>query len=117
LLLDLASDATSVVAKAKARFDGALAKSDALDDADVSKVARIIKDKAKVEEACLNGARARLAQASSDMSAIYVARFGAARHTGSWSNSKLRLDAGEAKSKLLKKKLHASKNGGKSLKV
>jgi len=40
----LASDARSVVAEAKARFDVAMAKSDALDDADVSKVSVIIRD-------------------------------------------------------------------------
>ena len=39
LLLDMASDARSVVAQAKARFDAAMAKSDALDDADITKVA------------------------------------------------------------------------------
>ena len=32
LLLELASDARSVVAEAKARFDAPMAKSDALDD-------------------------------------------------------------------------------------
>jgi hypothetical protein len=49
LLLDLASDARSVVAEAKAHFDAAMAKSDALDDADVSKVASIVRDMAKIE--------------------------------------------------------------------
>ena len=79
LLLDLASDARSVVAKAKARFDAAMAKSDALDDADVSKVTVMISDKAKVDEARLNGARAMLAQASTYLFAISVARFVASR--------------------------------------
>ncbi len=79
LLSDLASEARSVVAEATARFEAALAKSDALDDADVTKVAGIIRDRAKVQEARLNGARARLAQASADLSAISVARFGASR--------------------------------------
>ena len=72
LLLDLASDARSVVAEATARFEAALAKSDALDDADATKVAGIIRDRAKVEEARLTGARARLAQASADLSAIRI---------------------------------------------
>jgi len=39
LLLDLASDARCVVVEAKARLDASMAKSDALDDVDVSKVA------------------------------------------------------------------------------
>jgi hypothetical protein len=49
LLLELASDARSVVVEAKARFDVAMAKSDALDDADVSKVAGNVRVRAKVE--------------------------------------------------------------------
>ncbi len=93
-----------------------MVKSDAMDDADASKVARIIRDKAKVEEARLNGARARLAHASTDLSAISVARFGAARQTGYGSNFRPRLDAGEAGSKLLKRKLPAPKDGWKDAK-
>jgi len=83
LLLDQASDARSVVAEAKACFDVTMAKSDALDDADVSKVASIVRDKAKVEEARLNGARVMLAHASAYLSAISVARFGASRQPSS----------------------------------
>ncbi len=113
LLFDLASDARSVVAEAKARFDATMVKSDAMDDADVSKVSRIIRDMAKVEEARLNGASAWLAQASADISAISVAKFGAARQTGFGSSPKPRLDTGEAGSKLLKRKLHAPKDGWK----
>ena len=102
LLMDLASDARSAVAEAKARFDAATAKADALDDADVSKVANVVKDKAKVEEARLNGARAMLSQASADLSAIAVARFGPARQHASGSSSKAKQpDPGEAGSKLL----------------
>jgi len=88
LLMDIASDARSAVAEVKARFDAATAKADALDDADASKGASITKDKAKVEEARLNGARAKLAQVSADLSAIAVARFGAARQHASGSTSK-----------------------------
>ena len=93
-----------------------MAKSDALDDADVSKVARIIRDRAKVEEARLNGARARLAQASADLSAIFVARFRAAPQTGFGSNSKPRLDAREVGSMLPKRKLPTPKDGWKDAK-
>jgi len=113
LLLELASDARSVVTEAKARFDAPMAKSDALDDSDVTKAART---QPKVEEARLNGARARLAQASVDLSAIFVARFGAPRQTGSGSRSKPRLDSGGAGLKLLKRKLHAPKDGWKDAK-
>ena len=60
-LLYLASEARCAVAEAKARFDAAMAKSDALNDADFSKIKGIIRDIAKVEEARLNGTRARLA--------------------------------------------------------
>ena len=48
-------------------------------NSDAPKGAELTRDKAKVEEARLNGARARLAQASADLFAISVARFGAAR--------------------------------------
>jgi len=82
LLLDLASYARSIVAEAKARFDPATAKSDTLDDVDVSKVAEVGKDKAIVEEARLNGARPRLAQAWAYLFVISVARFGASRQPG-----------------------------------
>ena len=116
LLLELASDARSVVAEAKARFDAAMAKSDALDDSDVTKAAGIVRDKAKAEETRLNGARARLAQASADLSAISVTRFGAARQTGAGNSVKPRLDPGEARSKLLKRKLSAPKDGWKDAK-
>jgi len=105
LLLELASDARSVVAEAKARFDAAMAKSDALDDSDVTKAAGIVRDKAKAEETRLNGARARLAQASADLSAISVARFGAARQLPSSSKPKLQED--KESNKLLKRKLPA----------
>jgi predicted flap endonuclease-1-like 5' DNA nuclease len=57
----MASDARSVVAEAKARFDAAMANSDALDADDVTRVAGIGRNIAKVEEARLNGVRARLA--------------------------------------------------------
>ena len=60
----MASDARSAVAEAKARFDKTMAKSDALDDADVSKGARITRDKAKMEKVRLISAHARLVQAS-----------------------------------------------------
>ncbi len=118
LLLDLASDALSVVAEAKARFDGAMAKSDALDDADISKVAGIVMDRAKVEEARLIGARARLEQASANLSAISVARFGAVRQIAGCSSSKSKLtEEGEGKSKFLKRKLPPPKDGWKDAKV
>jgi hypothetical protein len=110
MLLDMASDARSVVAEATARFEAALAKSDALDDADVTKVAGIIRDMAKVEEARLNGARARLAQASADLSAIYVARFGASRQP---SSMKPKPQDDKESSKLLKRKLPAPMDGWK----
>ena len=108
LLLDLPSDARSVVAEVKARFDAALAKSDALD---VSKVARIVGDKNKVKEARLNVARAMLTQASADLFAIFVARFGASWQPGSSKPKKQ--DAGEANNKLLKMKLSAPMDGWK----
>ena len=75
LLLELdGMDARSVVAEAKARFDASMAKSDALDDSDVTKAAGIVRGKAKMEETRLNGARARLAQASADLSAIFCGK-------------------------------------------
>ncbi len=117
LLLDLASDARSVVAEAKARFDTSMAKPDALDDADISKMACIVKDRSKVEEVCLNGARARLAQASADLSAVSVARFGAAIQTAVGNNLKSKLtEEGEGKIKFLKRKLPAPKDGWKDAK-
>jgi 3-methyladenine DNA glycosylase Tag len=109
LLLELASDARSVIAEAKARFDAAMAKSDALDDSDVTKAAGIVRDQAKVEETRLNGARARLAQASADLSAISVARFGAARQPARSSKPKLQDD--KESSKLPKRKLSAPMKG------
>ena len=93
-----------------------MAKLDALDDSDVTKVTGIVRDIAKVKEARLNGARARLEQASADLCAISVPRFGADRQTGSGSSSKPRLDAGEARSKLLKRKLPSPKDGRKDAK-
>ncbi len=94
LLSELASDARSAVAKAKARFDAVMAT---LEDADVSKGAALTRDKAKLEDARLNGARAGFTQASASLSAISVARFGAARRPGS-SNPKQQ-DDGEGSSK------------------
>ena len=58
LFLELASDARSVVAEAKARFNASMAKSDALDDFDVTNAARVVRDKAKMEET-VTGDRAR----------------------------------------------------------
>jgi len=104
LLLELASDARSVIAESKARFDVPMAKSDALDDADVSKLSGIVKDMAKVEEARLNGARARLAQASACLFAISVARLGSSRQP---NNLKPKLQEDKESKKLLKRKLHA----------
>ena len=98
----MASDARSVVAKAKARFDATMAKSDAYDDADVSKVSGIIRDMAKVEEARLNGARARLAKASADLSAISVAKFGSCRQP---NIAKPKLQDDRESIKLMKRKL------------
>ena len=111
LFLYLASDARSVVAEAKARFDVAMVKSDAMDDANVSKVPKIVRDRAKVEEARLNGARARHAQASAYLFAISVARFGASRQPGR-SNPKQQDDV-EVSNKLLKRKLSRPMNGWK----
>ena len=108
LLLELASDARSVVAEAKARFDAAMAKSDALNDADVSKVSCIARDRAKVEEARLYGARARLAQASADLFAISVASFGSSRQP---SSLKPKLQEDKESSKLLTRNLHAPMDG------
>ena len=96
MILELASDARSGVAEARAHFGATMAKSDALDDANVSKEARMVKDKAKGKKARLNGARARLAHVFADLSLISVTRFGAARQTGSRSISKPRLDAGKS---------------------
>ena len=110
LLLELASDARSVVAEAKARFDAAMAKSDALDDSDVTKATGIVRDNAKAGETRLNGARAKLAQASANLSEIFVAIFGAARQNGVGSSVKPRLDPGEAGSKLLKRQLPSPKD-------
>ncbi len=112
LLLELASDARSAVAEAKARFDAAMAKADAMNDANDTKAAGITRDMTKVEEARLNGARARLAKASADLSAISVARFGAVRQTAGGSSSKSKLaEEGEGKRKFLKRKLPAPKDG------
>jgi hypothetical protein len=73
-----------------------MAKSDALDDPDVSKVAGRVKDKAKVEEARLNGARVTLAQASVYFFEISVVRFGAARQSASANGLKAKqLNSGE----------------------
>ena len=110
LLLELASDARSVVAEAKDRFDVAMAKSDTLDDANVSKVACIVMDRAKVEEIRLNGARARLAQASTNLYAIFVARFGSSRQP---SSLKPKLQEDKKSSKLMKRKLPAPMDGWK----
>jgi hypothetical protein len=106
-------DARSVVVEANARFDAAMTKSDPQDDAGISKSAGISKDNAKMEETRLNGARAKLVQATSDMSAISVGatRFGAARQPG--RSKPKQQDGGEGISNLRKRKLHAPKNGWK----
>ena len=88
-----------------------MAKFDALEDADVSKVSRIIRDKAKVEEVCLNVARARLAHASADLSAIVVARFGSSRQPASSAKPKLQDD--KKSSKFMKRKMLALMDGWK----
>jgi hypothetical protein len=88
-----------------------MAKSDALDDADVFKVTRLVTDIAKMEEASLKGARVRLEQAFANLFSIYVARLGASRHPG--SSKPKQQDAGEDNNKLLKRKLHAPKEGWK----
>ena len=116
LLLELTSDARSVVAEAKARFDAVMPKLDAMDDADVYKVARVVRDIAKVKEDRLGNARARLADAYADLYAISVARFGNARQTGFGSSSEPWLNTGEERSKLMKRKLPSPKDGWKDLK-
>jgi len=86
-----------------------MAKSDSLDDANVPKVSGIVRNIAKMEEARLNGARARLAKASAYMFAISVARFGASRQPG--SSKPTQQDAGKGSIKLLKRKLLVPKDG------
>jgi hypothetical protein len=104
LRLELASDARSAVAKVQTRFDMAMAKPNTLDDVDVSKGTILTRDMAKVEEAGMNGARAELAQASSYLSAILVARFGAARQLANGNNSKAKQQSfGEGSNKPLKR--------------
>ncbi len=117
LLFDLASDARSVVAEAKSSFrrnNGEIGRSRRRR---YLQGASIVRDRAKVGEARLNGARARLAQASANVSAISVARFGAVRQTAGGSSSKSKLtEEGEGKSKFLKRKLPAPKDGWKDAK-
>jgi hypothetical protein len=60
-----------------------MVKSDALDDTDVSKVEGVIGDTTNVDEARLNLARARLAQASANLFANSVAKIGVTRLPGS----------------------------------
>jgi hypothetical protein len=92
-------------------------KSDALEDDGTSKVARRVIDKTKIEERRLNSARARLAQASSDLSVISVARFGDTRQAGIGSSSRPRpLEPEEGSTKLLKRKMSAPKDGWKDAK-
>jgi len=72
-------------------------------------VSRIIRGKAKVEEARLNGARASLAQALANLSAIFVARFGSSRQPASCAKPKLQDD--KESNKHLKRKLPAPMDG------
>ena len=65
---------------------------------------------AKVEEARLNGARARLVHASADLSAISVARFGNSRQP---SNVKPKPQDYKESSKLMKRKMLALVDGWK----
>ena len=114
ILADLVSHAMDVVADDTTRFKITLAKPDALGDDDTPKVVRMVRDRTKIEETRLNGARARLAHASAYLFVISVARFGAARQPGIESNSKPRqLEPGEGGSKLLKRKLPGPKDGWK----
>ncbi len=87
-----------------------MAKSDALDDADVSKVSGIVRDMAKVVEARLNGALARSAQASAYLFAISVASFGSFRQPNSL---KPKLQEDKEINKLMKRKLPAPMDGWK----
>ena len=79
-----------------------------LDNADALKSARLARGKANVEEAHLKGARVMVAQASTDLSEISVARFGAARQLINGIKSKAKQhDVGEGGKKLPKRKLPA----------
>ena len=119
VLIDGVSDERVAVAAATARFEAALVKSDKLLDDDSSAVAKRIRDASTVEEARLNGARARLAAAREALSQYGIARYGASapQAAGIASVKVEDEDADEKKEqRMLKRKLPAPKDGWKDLK-
>ena len=119
VLIDGVSDERVAVASATARFEAALVKSDKLLDDDASAVAKRIREASTVEEARLNGARARLQAARDALSAYGVARFGAAANQAATTPVDL-IDIEDAVEKkqlrMLKRKLPAPIEGWKDVK-
>ena len=76
LLIDLVSDERVSVASFEARFAATFAKSDLQADDNSSAAAKLTRERTTTEEARLNGARARLVAASSNLAAFSAGRFG-----------------------------------------
>jgi hypothetical protein len=116
LLTDIIVDERKAVADASTNFEATLAKSDSLRDDDASSVARIVRDRTNVEEARLNGARARLAAARDNLATFSVAILGSSPRTAA-GHATPKADEEEAEkkrekknNKLLKRKLIAPKD-------
>jgi len=93
-----------------------LVNSDKLKDTDASPVAMIVKERTSVEEARLNGARARLTTSRDSLTTFCVAIFGSSPRTVAWLAVKVDEDEAEEKrerkdGKLLERKLLAPNDG------
>ena len=116
-MTNLIVDERRAVAEAHVRFESALAKSDNLQDDDVSPTAKLVRERTAVEEARLNGARARMAVARDSLATFSVSVFGALPRTATVpSIPKMGENEAEERrekkpTKLLKRKLLAPKDG------
>ena len=117
LLSELFIDEKKAVVDATTRFEAALKKSDKLKDDDATPVAKVIRDLASVEEARLNGARARMAAARDSLTAYSLAKLGSGPKAAA-APAVPKTDEDDAAEKqekkdkkLLKRKLPAPKDG------
>ena len=118
LLSESLADERKSVMDATIRFEAALAKSDKLKDDDFSPVAKLVRDRTNVEEARLNGSRARLATARDRLAACTIATRGVVATRATVVPAVLSPDEDEVAEKqekkdkkILKRKLPAPKDG------
>jgi hypothetical protein len=113
LLSDLFIDEKRAVADAMTMIEAALRKSDKLMEDDASPVAKVVRDMVSVEEACLDGARVRLAAARDRLTAYTLAKLGSgprATIVHAVPNSDVAEKQEKNDKKLLKRKLLAPKD-------